>query len=361
LLFIRTIGGSSLGLGYALSATDMLLGTVIPSSGARAGGILFPITKSLAEAYDSHPGRSARRLGAFLMSQVYQGDVIVCTMFFSGQASNALIAKFANQSAGVNLDYTHWALGAIVPGLLSYLFVPWLIYRLYPPEVRHTPGAMDFARRELSALGPMRFDERMMLVVFAVTAGLWITGSWHGIHYSVVALSGVALLLLSGVLEWNDLTSERAAWDVFVWYGGLVRLAELLGESGLTRRFAEAAAAYTHDWTWPAAFIALLLIYFYAHYAFASITAHSTAMYTPFLLVMLAAGAPPIVAVLSLAYCSNLSASLTHYGTTPAPIYFGAGYVPQGKWWQLGLIVSVANLLIWLTVGPIWWRALGWW
>ncbi len=64
-------------------------------------------------------------------------------------------------------------------------------------------------------------------------------------------------------------------------------------------------------------------------------------MYIPFLLVILAAGAPTYLAVLSLAYLSNLSASLTHYGTTPAPIWFGAGYVKQRTWWKLGLLTSV--------------------
>ena len=98
-------------------------------------------------------------------------------------------------------------------------------------------------------------------------------------------------------------------------------------------------------------FAGALLIYFYAHYAFASITAHATAMYVPFLVVILAAGAPTYLAVLSLAYLSNLSASLTHYGTTPAPIWFGAGYVKQRTWWKLGFLTSVPNILIWVTVG----------
>ena len=84
-------------------------------------------------------------------------------------------------------------------------------------------------------------------------------------------------------------------------------------------------------------------------------------MYTPFLVVILAAGAPPGVAVLLLAYFSNLSAGLTHYGTTPGPIYFGAGYVSQRTWWRIGLIVSVANILIWSLVGLVWWKLLGWW
>src|SRR5215831_8784584 len=81
LLFIRAIGHRSLGLSYALIATDGLLAMIIPSNAARSGGIIFPIANSLADAYDSKPGPTARRLGAFLMTMVYQGDVILCAMF----------------------------------------------------------------------------------------------------------------------------------------------------------------------------------------------------------------------------------------------------------------------------------------
>jgi DASS family divalent anion:Na+ symporter len=81
----------------------------------------------------------------------------------------------------------------------------------------------------------------------------------------------------------------------------------------------------------------------------------------PFLAVMLAAGAPAGIAVLSLAYGSNLMAGLTHYGTTPGPIYFGAGYVSQATWWRIGLVGSIANLLIWMTIGVAWWKVLGLW
>ncbi|HVQ36572.1 MAG TPA: anion permease, partial [Pyrinomonadaceae bacterium] len=181
------------------------------------------------------------------------------------------------------------------------------------------------------------------------------------LDYAIPPLIGVCALLLTGVLSWDDVLSERPAWDVFIWYGGLVRMAEALGETGITKRFAETAAGFTTGWSWWLALAALLLIYFYAHYGFASITAHATAMYTPFLVVILAAGAPPYLAVLSLAYFSNLDASLTHYGTTPAPIYFGAGYVKQRTWWLLGLLVSVPNILIWTIFGFGWWKILGWW
>ena len=360
-VFIKAIGRHSLGLSYALGSTEMVLATVIPSTGARSGGIIFPIAKSLAEAYESRPGPTANRLGAFLMTSVYQCNVIVCATFLTGQASNPIIARFAQEVTGIEITYARWAVAAIVPSLLSLLVVPWLLYRVFPPEIKHTPAASELASTELKAMGPMKWSEWLMLLVFALVCTLWMTNKLHGIDYAVVALLGISVLLLTGVLDWEDLISEKAAWSVFIWYGGLIRMAEALGQTGITKKFAEASASLTTGWKWWLALASLLLIYFYAHYVFASITAHVTAMYTPFLIVILAAGAPTYVAVLSLAYFSNLAASLTHYGTTPAPIYFGAGYTSQRNWWLLGLITSVATIIIWSVAGFTWWKVLGLW
>jgi DASS family divalent anion:Na+ symporter len=360
-VFIRAIGHRSIGLAYALAGTDVLLASIVPSNTARAGGVIFPITKSLAEAYDSTPGPTRRRLGAYLMIAVYQADIIACAMFLTGQASNVLIAKFALDSANVDLTYARWFIGGVIPGLVSLIAVPWLIHRLYPPEVRQTPGAAAFAAQELSRMGRMARGERIMLVLFLSIAGLWMTSRFHGINYAVVALVGVCGLLLSGVLTWDDVIGERAAWDVFVWYGGLVQMAAALSETGITRWFAETTAGYTVGWAWGAALAVLLLVYFYAHYAFASITSHATAMYTPFLVVIITAGAPAALAAMALAYFSNLSASLTHYGTTHAPIYFGARYNTQREWWRYGFIASVTTIVIFSTIGFAWWKLLGWW
>jgi DASS family divalent anion:Na+ symporter len=210
-------------------------------------------------------------------------------------------------------------------------------------------------------MGRTKHSEWVMLLVFALVAVLWMTPKLNGLHYATVAMLGICVLLLSGVLSWDDLISERAAWSVFIWYGGLIRMAEALGQTGITKRFAESAAGLMLGWKWWLALGVLLLIYFYAHYGFASITAHATAMYTPFLIVVLAAGTPPYLAVLSLAYFSNLGASLTHYGTTPAPIYFGAGYTTQRTWWWIGLLTSFLTITVWSIVGFTWWKLLGLW
>jgi DASS family divalent anion:Na+ symporter len=362
LLFVRAIGRSSLGLGYSLVITDFILASFVPSTGARSGGIILPIARSVSETYESRPDDgTAGRLGTFLMTLLYQCEVILCATFLTGQASNLIIRNFAASHAGIDLNYSVWFVSAIVPSLVSLIVIPTFIYRFYPPEIKETPSAVEFARTQLSEMGALKRPERVLLAVFVVVVALWISTPWHGIDATVIALSGIALLLITDVLNWRDITDETHAWEVFIWYGGLVMMAAALGETNLTKLFAESIAGAMGGWTWPAALAVLALVYFYAHYGFASITAHVTAMFIPFLAVTAAVGAPAGLTVLLLTFFANLSAGLTHYGTTPAPVYFGTGYVTQSRWWKVGLIASIINITIWSSVGLVWWKVLGWW
>jgi divalent anion:Na+ symporter, DASS family len=362
LVFVRLIGKKTLGLGYSLVITDFILASSIPSTGARSGGIILPIARSVSETYDSRPDDgTAGRLGTFLMNLLYQCEVIICASFLTGQASNVIIRDFVQRQTSVDLNYSVWFVSAVVPSIVSLIVIPLMIYRFFPPEIKETPNAVKFASDELAKLGAVKCAEKILLAVFVVIVALWATSQLHNIDATVIALLGIGVLLLTHVLEWRDLIDETHAWEVFIWYGGLVQMARSLGDTGITKIFAESAASYTSGWNWIFALGFLLLVYFYAHYAFASITAHVTAMLIPFLAVTIAVGAPAGITVLLLAYFSNLSAGLTHYGTTPAPVYFGTGYVKQSNWWTIGFIASVLNILIWSTVGAVWWKILGWW
>jgi len=362
LIFIRLIGRKTIGLGYSLVFTDFLLASVIPSTGARAGGIILPIARSVSETYDSRPhDGTAGKLGTFLMNLLYQCEVILCATFLTGQASNMMIRSLVGQQTNIDMNYSAWFVAAIVPAAVSLLVIPQMIYRFFPPEIKETPNAVEFARKELKELGPLSRQQKILLGVFVVIVLLWVTSPFHEIDATVIALLGIAFLLITQVLDWSDVTNETHAWEVFIWYGGLVMMASELGKTNLPKLFAEGVAGQMKGWSWITALIVLALVYFYSHYGFASITAHVAAMFVPFLVVSIAIGAPAGLAVLVLTYFSNLSAGLTHYGTTPAPIYFGTGYVKQAQWWTIGLIASIINILIWSTVGLGWWKLLGWW
>src|ERR1035441_7507607 len=49
-LFIRRFGHSALTLGYSVAASDLVLAPFIPSYTGRGGGIIYPITRSVARS-----------------------------------------------------------------------------------------------------------------------------------------------------------------------------------------------------------------------------------------------------------------------------------------------------------------------
>jgi DASS family divalent anion:Na+ symporter len=236
-----------------------------------------------------------------------------------------------------------------------------LIARIAPPGALQTPDAPALAKRTLAALGPMKRNEWLMAGIAAALLAAWILGPAMGIDSTVAALVGLAVILASGVLPWDDFSRNHESWNTFIWFATLVMMASHLSEFGLTAWFSERAGTLFGGIRWETGFLALSLTYFYTHYFFASVTAHTSAMYAPFLAVALGLGAPPLLAALVLGFFSSLFGGLTHYGTAPAPILFGSGYVPLGTWWRVGAIVSVVEIAIWLGIGGVWWRLIGIW
>ncbi len=360
-VLIHAMGDSTLKLGYTIALSDLIISPATPSNTARAGGILFPIVKSLSSAFQSEPGPSSRKVGAYLMQTAYQVNTITSAMFMTAMAGNPLIALLAAKTLNINISWGLWALAASVPGILSLIIVPYFLYKFYPPEITRTPEAKAIAAQELKQMGPMSLGEKIVASVFVGALLLWSTSQYTSIDATVVAMLAVSVMLLTKVLEWKDVLDEKGAWDTLIWMGALIGLADYLAKLGFIPWFAKAVGASIADVPWMQAFIVLLVVYMYAHYGFASLVAHITAMYAAFASVAVAAGAPAYLVALALAFMSNLCMSLTHYAAGPAPILFGAGYVDQATWWKLGFIISIINMLIWVGLGSFWWKVLGLW
>lgn len=355
---MRLLGQTSLGMGYGIVATDFILAPAIPSITARSGGIIFPVLLSLSKAFGSEPHAHPRKIGAFLMQTSFQGTVITSAMFLTSMAGNPLVADLARE-VGINITWASWALAAIVPGLISLIVLPLVMYKIYPPEIKKTPDAKNFAKEQLKRLGPLSTNEILLSFVFVLMIGLWIAGPFIQMTAVTTALMGLTFLLLVKVLTWDEVIKQKGAWDTLVWFAALVMMASSLNKLGLMKWFSSFVVANVSHMPWVTGMLCLLIIYFYAHYFFASNIAHIGAMFPPFLIVAISLGTPPMLAALTLGFFGNLFGGLTHYGCGPAPIIYGSGYVKIGMWWKLGFIFSVINIFIWLGLGSIWWKLIG--
>jgi DASS family divalent anion:Na+ symporter len=360
-IFIRRFGRSPLMLGYSVAGADLVLAPFVPSDTARGGGIVCPVVTSIARAVGSEPGETADELGGFLTLAGFHTTYTASAMFLTGMAANPVMADLARRTAGVELTWITWAVGAIVPGLLALAIVPAIILRLHPPRLRDTEPARVAAADALRMMGPMAPRETRLVVILLLVMAGWVLSPWHGVSNTIVALAGVSALLLARVITWDELLAERKAWEALIWFGTLVMMADSLLQTGVVDVLSKSAFGYVQSWPGVVALAALVTAYQYIHYGFATMTAQASALYAAFLAAAVASGSGALVSALALAYFSNVNAAMTHYGTGSAPVFFGAGYVSQSVWWRVGFFVSIVNLGNWLGVGLLWWRVLGWW
>ncbi len=359
LLFIAACGKSSLGLAYGVGLAEITLAPGTPSSTARTGGIIFPVVDAISRSFDSLPHSPSRnRIGKFLTLCLFQFTVVSSAMFMTAMAANPFAVKLAKM-AGIDITWGSWALYALVPGIASIILGPLVLLKIAKPEITDTKSATHHAKKELKEIGPMKTREKLMALTFIVLIALWILGPIIGISATAAALFGLSLLLILDICTWEQLLKLSGAFETFIWFGALLGLAEALTESGFTEWFGQTVAASLSTFNMPLAVTLLFLIYFYAHYFFASCTAHVGALFLPFVKGAIALGAAAAPTAFAFSYASSLFGSLTHYGIGPAPILFGSGYVEIKEWWRAGFILSVTNLAIWTVFGGAWWWVLG--
>ena len=371
-LFIAVWGKKTIGIAYSLALSELILAPVTPSNTARGGGIIHPIMRAIAGSYDSDPEKGTQgRIGRYLALTNYHANPITSAMFITATAPNPLAVKLIADVTGaqIQLSWGTWALAMLLPGLVALAVMPLIVYMLYPPEIKSTPNAAQFARERLQQLGPITRGEMIMLGVFAILLVLWagipamLLGAGWAVDATTTAFIGLALCLITGVLTWDDVIKEKSAWDTIVWFGALVMMATFLNKLGLITWFAKSieTGIGSLGLGWMQASALLILAYLYAHYAFASTTAHITALFAAFYGAGLALGAPAFPFALMMAAASNIMMTLTHYATGTSPVIFGSGYATLGEWWKTGAVMSVVLIVIWLVVGTTWWRVLGYW
>ncbi|KAL3515512.1 hypothetical protein ACH5RR_022414 [Cinchona calisaya] len=361
--FVKWLGKSTLGLSYGLTLSEALIAPAMPSTTARAGGVFLPIIQSLSLSAGSKPGDpSAKKLGSYLVQSQFQSSGNSSALFLTAAAQNLLCLKLAEELGVVIANpWVSWFMAASLPAFVSLIATPLVLYKLYPPETKDTPDAPAMATKKLELMGPVTKNEWVMVGTMLLAVSLWVFGDALGIPSVVAAMLGLSILLLLGVLDWDDCLSEKSAWDTLAWFAVLVGMAGQLTNLGIVSWMSNYVAKILQSLSlgWPAAFALLQAAYFFIHYLFASQTGHVGALYSAFLAMHLASGVPGVLAALALAYNTSLFGALTHYSSGQAAVYFGAGYLDLPDVFKFGFIMAFMNACIWGVVGTFWWKLLG--
>jgi len=355
LMLVKSMGRKTLTLGYAVAIADTILAPFTPSSTARSGGTIYPVIKNLPPLYDSKPDDpSRRRIGSYIMWVAISTVCVTSTLFLTGLAPNLLATELVKKTSKIELAWFDWFISAAPAGILLLVSVPLLAYWIYPPEVKEGSEVSDWAATELAKLGGITSREIILGVLVVLALVMWIFRD-EEVNATTAALIIICLMLLTNVVTWNDIIKNSAAWNTLAWFATLVALADGLAKVGFVKWFADSVAAHMSGFTPIKAILLLLVINFFAHYLFASVTAHVTALIP----VLLAVGStiPDMnMQHLAMLLCLQLGIMgiITPYGSGPSPVYYGSGYLPSADYWRLGAIFGLIFFIVFMVTTVPW-------
>lgn len=350
LLLMKKLGRSTLGLGYAVALSDLALAPFLPSNTARSGGTIYPIIKNIPVLYGSTPENEPRKIGSYLMWVALASTCVTSGAFLTSFAPNVLALSMTQKLANIDISWTEWFVNMLPVSVVLFIVTPLLVYKIYPPTLKQSEEAPIWAGKELEALGPMSRKEITLAVLALVSLCLWIFGgSW--MNATTVALAAMGVMVLTKIVSWDDILSNKSAWNILFWYGTLMAIADGLNKVGFLKWFCQNLAGSLQGFGVVVIIILLVTVFWYASFFFASVTALVTALLPPFLMAaLLVPGLPVKILIILMCGSLGLRGILTPYAVAPAIIYYGSGYISPRDHWRLGFIFSTFFLVVFLAV-----------
>jgi len=346
LLLIKYLGKTSLGLGYAVAFADGILSPFMPSNTARSAGTIFPIAINIPQMFNSTPENEPKKLGSYISWVAISATCVTSSMFLTALAPNLLAVSLVEKSTGIAIAWGQWFSTLSLIMIPLFLLVPLITYLVYPPEQKKSPEAPLWAAKELENMGKITSKELTMLGLGILALALWIFGKQIGINGTVAALTVLCLLVLTNVISWEDVITNKAAINVFIWFSTLVAMASGLKIVGYLTWAAGLISTWLTGLEPVTISIVLLVLFFLFHYLFASVTAHVVALLPLFLGIAVNLLPIDMIQPLALLLVGSLGLMgiITPYATGPSPIWYGAGYITQATWWKLGFIFGMIYL-----------------
>jgi DASS family divalent anion:Na+ symporter len=274
-------------------------------------------------------------------------------LWLTAMAANPVGVSIA-QSFGVNISFGTWVLAASVPTIVAAIFVPWILYRIFPPQIKNTPEAPNHATKELISMGSMGRDEIITGVVFALLVVFWALSGLLDLNKTIIAFFGFALLLVTNVFKVKEIKNEGEALSTMIWFAILFIMSSQLNEMKFMDYVGGVLADHISGININIAFIMLVFVYIVLHYLFVSQTAHMLALMGVFMGAGKSLGIDPAPLALMLLFATNYFSVLTPQGSSCNILYISSGYITPKEVYKYGGILTLLSFMVYVVIGLPW-------
>src|ERR1700690_1591503 len=145
------------------------------------------------------------------MWTTFAASCITSTLFMTACAPNFLALEFIRKILHIEITYRQWITASAPFAIPLLLALPVLVYWVYPPGIKSSPAVPEWAARELKKMGSMSTLEIILTVLVLIAIALWVGGGDY-VDAATAAFIVVSLMLVTGIVTWNDMAKNDAAW-----------------------------------------------------------------------------------------------------------------------------------------------------
>jgi sodium-dependent dicarboxylate transporter 2/3/5 len=319
--------------------------------------MMFPIAASVIHVMKNEaiPEKNFKHFSLTLLLAIAYASNFGGISTLIGTPPNVAFVAFIKDKYNYEVQFIDWMMLctplAIVILLLLYLvMVKWL----YPNHIKQDDNIKRFISNELRNLGPFNKAELRVLIIFVITALLWITKDLINklqlikLDDTIIALFGALLLFIipSGikeedgnektVLQWAD--TKRMEWGILLLFGGGIAMANALEKAGLIKSFGE--------WMASNAGTNIFLLVFLVTISSVFLSEVMSNIAQVIVLAPVIAGIAdalhihPLLLGIPMTLAASC-ASMLPMGTPPNAIVFSSGYIRMKDMIQTGFVMNI--------------------
>ncbi len=361
-----------MGIQFRMIVLGFMLATAFLSmwiSNTATAVMMLPIGLAILRVGEGDEGSAMRNFRKALMLGIAYAASIGGVATLIGTPPNVVMYGVVRDMFETDMSFMSWFVVAFPLAAVVLAFAWFYMTRIGFPLGRDIlPGGREAIDRRLTELGGWSRTERIVAVVFGMTAVAWIIRSFvlerllPGIDDTIIAMAGGIVLFLlpsghkdgHGILRWED--AVRLPWGIVLLFGGGLALAEAFETTGLAEWIGGRMSTFSAMGT----FMMILLILTSVNILteFTSNVATVTMILPVLAPIAVSAGIHPIALMAGATMVASYGFMMPA-GTPPNAIVFGTGYLGIRDMVRTGAVLNIVSVLlitaiVYFVLGPLW-------
>ena len=339
-----------------LFGVNFILSIIVPGANPR-GALLLPIIKGITNLFGDSPAEQAAKKHIMIQVLVY-GSMISGMCILTSHLPNLVLVGLFSKELQIDISYFDWFILQWPYLGMFFLTNIWLRWHFKTKNVA-IQGGENVLADQFKNLPKITQSEILILLIFAFTAVMWMTESWHRIPSHVVAMISLTLLFIPGVFrfKWKEI-QDRTIWGTLIMLGGALSMSQSMGASGLAQWLADHihGPAVGHSW-WLILFIFMFGTHFIRLGMLSNVAAVS--LFAPILLKLAPSLGLHPVAFTMLVADTDTFAFILPTQITVAVIAYGSNTFSMTDYAKAGWVSMVLAVFYGVCVMVPWYAFLG--